>query len=563
MRVFPCRFLPVILLPIFPLLLSCVGGRVDTPLDEAESLMAQRPDSALVVLESMDTSSIRTRSDKAKYSLLYSMALDKNYIDTTDTRVIMPAVKYYKRHGTQDDRMKALYYLGVAQFNGKHYQDAVISFFEAVNCSSDSQDLVFRGLIFSAISDTYSEDYNYAEDVRYANKAYDCFHQAGDSTRMWITEGRLAALYDDNQKWAEADSLYSQFLSTPVRDSSVFADNAFLAAKHYVLRPGPLPERSRELFRQSVYEMGGAPSLVDYCVYAYACELCGDTKEADGIVSQVKAVDDISGPVEIWLYYIDKHRGNSKAALKHFENTIAAQDSIVVSSLKQSVSKARSEYYQTKADLLKKDNEARGQWIMTASIVFLFILFAMLELYLRGRRQWLRRTEEMTAINDVVSCQVSLLSEKSTEMERKIEERDKSLSHLQKAYVALHKDRYSMLSDLCSAYWRPDGSQSQRQLLEKTKETLSLFEGDNQNELEAMINDYDDGIISKLRSDIPALGETDIRFICYFILGFDAKTVACMTGYAVSSVYTKKNRIGNTILKSSSTFKEEYFKRIF
>ena len=61
-----------------------------------EQLMSERPDSALVILQSIDTLSLKSSADKALYSLLYVQAQDKNYIDTQDATQIQRAVIFYK-----------------------------------------------------------------------------------------------------------------------------------------------------------------------------------------------------------------------------------------------------------------------------------------------------------------------------------------------------------------------------------------------------------------------------------------------------------------------------------
>lgn len=55
---------------------------------QIESYMEERPDSAWVVLEQMDVSELSSKEEKAKHALLYSMALDKNFIDKTDFEVL-------------------------------------------------------------------------------------------------------------------------------------------------------------------------------------------------------------------------------------------------------------------------------------------------------------------------------------------------------------------------------------------------------------------------------------------------------------------------------------------
>lgn len=58
-------------------------GAVSEKLDVAESLMNARPDSALAVLQGIPASAVKGKKASARYALLSSMALDKNYIDTT------------------------------------------------------------------------------------------------------------------------------------------------------------------------------------------------------------------------------------------------------------------------------------------------------------------------------------------------------------------------------------------------------------------------------------------------------------------------------------------------
>ena len=74
------------------LLVSCSERRTMRDLLDIESYIDARPDSALVAIRQIDTLSLNTKAQKAKFALLHAMALDKNYIDTTDLRVIAPAL---------------------------------------------------------------------------------------------------------------------------------------------------------------------------------------------------------------------------------------------------------------------------------------------------------------------------------------------------------------------------------------------------------------------------------------------------------------------------------------
>ena len=62
------------------------------------------------ILKSVNTRELTTENQKARYALLYSIALDKNFIDVTSDSIIAPAVKYYERHGDRNTRFTCHYY---------------------------------------------------------------------------------------------------------------------------------------------------------------------------------------------------------------------------------------------------------------------------------------------------------------------------------------------------------------------------------------------------------------------------------------------------------------------
>ena len=93
------------------LAISCGNREAGRIMDSAENIMWTRPDSALAALESIDTLTLKTKAQRARHSLLYTMALARNHTTITDLRVIKPAASYYEHHGSNDDRMKMFFYL--------------------------------------------------------------------------------------------------------------------------------------------------------------------------------------------------------------------------------------------------------------------------------------------------------------------------------------------------------------------------------------------------------------------------------------------------------------------
>ena len=93
-------------------MVSCTDHEVIRQLDDVEAYINEHPDSALSVLDSLSTTGIQGREANAKFALLYSIALDKSYIDATDDSLINIAVDWHRKHGTAGERLKSYYYQG-------------------------------------------------------------------------------------------------------------------------------------------------------------------------------------------------------------------------------------------------------------------------------------------------------------------------------------------------------------------------------------------------------------------------------------------------------------------
>lgn len=91
---------------------SCSESTELSCMTSAEALMEQHPDSALSILKTIDKSHLASKAERARYALLMSMALDKNYIDTTAFDILRPAIDYYLENGTPDEKLRTYYYQG-------------------------------------------------------------------------------------------------------------------------------------------------------------------------------------------------------------------------------------------------------------------------------------------------------------------------------------------------------------------------------------------------------------------------------------------------------------------
>lgn len=148
-------------------------------LAQIESYIEEKPDSALVTLEQINTSELSGKEEKAEYALLYSMALDKNFIDKTDFEVLQPAIDYYEDNGSATDKLRTYYYQGRIYQNMGNDALAMESFVNAVEEGVNSDDILTTARTYFAQSKIYYSLYEWDSFIESNKLAANLFQEAG------------------------------------------------------------------------------------------------------------------------------------------------------------------------------------------------------------------------------------------------------------------------------------------------------------------------------------------------------------------------------------------------
>ena len=197
-------------------IVSCNGARKSETfrlLEDVDSYIEARPDSALAVLEGIDKSELTSKELEAKYALLLSQALDKNYIDLQSDSIIAPAVRYYENHGTPDERLKMYYYSGRIKQNSGDYEGAMERFVKGESYGDECTDKALLGRVYTAKQYVYQETINYPSAIPNAQLAADAFLEAEDMYNYLLRINDLAILYQlthDDVKHAECMNIIKE-----------------------------------------------------------------------------------------------------------------------------------------------------------------------------------------------------------------------------------------------------------------------------------------------------------------------------------------------------------------
>lgn len=549
------RFVIIFLLMSF-LLVSCDNRQTRSLLQDVETYIQERPDSALRVLRKVDSLTLNTKSLRARYSLLFAMALDKNYIDTTALSILEPTVAYYERLGSPQDKMLSCYYLGRIYANRKDYPNAVIFYSQALR-ESGEYDYYHRGLIYAASADAYNASFNDEEELRNTILAYECFEKIGDKD-LDLSLYKVAQAYHNNERFDVADSLYSLVYSGKDSTSrlALYAMEDLVSNDLYQEKQDV--ERDLELL-EYVAEHRGNLSLESYYEYAYLLLLAGKESEAENILSQLSNREANGKTMEI-RYRIAECKGQNEEALALLKSMLSHQNDVVKKKLAQSVFKAQSDYYRLTAEVSEQKSTIANQRSVIILIAGLMMAGLLYIVFMKRKTALIREKDRLA---QAVEESEKLLETVRNRAKQEKEERDKDIfdlkSHnererdkikeLREMYVALYQKRFSEIGK----YYDAASSHRLESIKEKAyhdviSSTQALFEeiasgSEGQKKFEARINADLDDIVSKIRSDFPKLKDDDIRFICYLIVGFDTSTISFLMDISKENVRVKKHRL--------------------
>ena len=551
-----CKFLIAKLMLFAGTLLyvSCEEPGISGQLSNIESYIDSRPDSALVAIRQIDTTALRRRSTKAKYSLLHAIALDKNYIDTADTRVVRPAVDWYSRHGDPEEKLKAWMYLGTEQYNKGDYREAIVSFNKASGASemADNQNLL--GILYSRMADTFSKTMDYSVSEYYFDKALTCFHISGrkDQERLvWLQKAKNKLQL---RKWEEADSCFSVLFSQFSEDRD-FIKNVEVDYAMYLLSL-PISNEALALsyFENNTDLIRNRKSLNLKGAYAYALSAAGHKAESDSLMNLVLSKADSHNLFyNYWSHRILKSERDYKGAYYKLWEAQQISDSLSLVSQSESAAKAQLEF--NDQVLLNNKLKNRNALLLFGFFTLLF-LFATLFLVIFLRIIHKKKKEEkekMIFTIESLENQLLTLSEENKDFESKIsiikrEKTKASFNYLSELLELLHNNPDELdYNSLRNTYYAIRSKVNILNTDEKARQRL-----ENEINLEA------DNIIRHFREDFPELPEDSVRLACYIFAGFNNSTISILLDETSTNTRTLKNRLLKKITSSSAKYKEDY-----
>jgi len=540
------------LFPVLSLLLAltltaaCDRARRDdltAALDAVEQSVNEHPGDALEMLERVDSSALTTRTLHARYALLRTMALDKNYKDITVPGLLdEDAVRWYERHGSADEKMKVYHYLGRIEQDKRNYNEAAIFFAKAESFAGSVTDKHALGLLYVAEASLYGNCFNTEKEKEYYEKALDVFAAAKDPIYNSVL-GSLADVYHTRKEWHTADSLYREAIahSEPYPYALAVYLSGYACMK--VQQPDRDPagaiallDRKREISPLNAQEAGA---------YAFALALLGDRKGSDAIRAQLEALPEPNRHVAMpWLTRLAVQRNDYKQAYQNLRDARNHEDDIINFTLTDPVNQSLRDYYELTS---QQERSRRLQVSVWAMVVLVLLLSGITVTLLRERRTRDER-DRLIAIR-------GSLEQELQEQERRTEYLSSDLSsRVEQLRAQLNRDRLEKLRKNGKyGYWmwlERNDRYSDKEIvraLRKDLREVCVLEKDYHT-LEQRIDQELGGLLTQLKQDLELDGkQSEERFLCFWLIDLKPDMIAELLDITTNNVYVKTHRLENRI----------------
>lgn len=516
----------------FAAFLSCSRHECRRLLD-AERLMESHPDSALSILESISSSSLKSEQDQALYGLLLTQALDKNHRSLSNDSLISRSVNYYKLRGDALKQILSNYYQGRVRYHSDNMHLAIVSFIKAKEIAESNGYDFWAGMACRGISDIYNGTYNAAEELKFAEEEHDFIQQSGKQPYINYSIYDLGRAMRNNGKWTESLAISQQLQDSAIKYHDSFLYNCALQLKAYNLMDMNKFDDSYEL----LYEICSG-DFAETADTLYLCNVLfelGRTNEAErllGITSEGNL------PLKSQVRYrLAKSSHRYLDALKEAEFIDSIVNTGFRTAMNHNLTSSITEYYglTKKLDEIKLRESRIAIWLIT-----LVSLFAILVV---GGLGWCVYKRQNKRISEKV-----LLADQLQEDLNNSRRDNTSASAIIKSLMST---KYEMLEELSSILLvNNDTKVARRKIADAVTRIIDDFSIRSEKivALENKVDLHHNNLMSDLKNDLPNLKEIDYRLYLFSVLGLSNATISLfLKEDKIEAIYNRKRRLKDKI----------------
>ena len=512
---------------------SCGHRPTRDALERADALIDEHADSALAVLQTIDTTRLSGRRDRALYGLLMTQALVKLHEPVTSDSLIAPAARYFAAGNDRHHAMRALYYHGVVKYDNEQYPTAMVQFFRARDIATDLGDHFWAGLACRGISDIYNQTNNVAEELVFSKDSYHHFLRSGRWLYTRYARLDLSRAYCRIEEYDTAIVLARESLDTAKAlndDYFTYLANS-CAGITCIFRDdykGAIP-----YLQAACNSDDTEPEDYEYLAHAYV----GASMPHRGLA----ILDSLSRPDSEYGMYIRylayRNIGDKDDALSAIESFVNAKSISLLHARSNGVGRPVIDYFDEVNEMTANRLEVARMrsWLVFAVAVIILMVFAWIAA-VKIKNQKMRLDNQLR---------------KSAELQSFLDDSRQKNSEATELIRQMFATKYELLTRLCSQLARvPENKSAQNKIVKELMALVDSLAHDKSryDELVSFANKAHGGLYDDFHRDLPNLKEADYRLFLFSCYRFSNPLNAVFLNVDnINSIYDRKRRLKDKI----------------
>ncbi|WP_227096902.1 tetratricopeptide repeat protein [Bacteroides salyersiae] len=518
-------------------------------LQKADSLMKCCPDSALLLLGSVEKPDALLKADQAYYALLLTQAEDKNYIRHTTDSLIRVAVRYYDARKDVARRMKSHYYLARVCQDMDSLSVAVREFMIANQMAEKIKDSVFTYLSVANLGHILKEHDLLDEADLFYRQAEEIAALGNDSLYLGITLLNRAeiSIMKGEKYYSEAEKRLLHALRIARDVSNIQVEQSVVGTLGALYSN---MERYNDVIKWEQYYLSAQPdSLKKFGSFLNLGDAFYHLGQSDSAFyylsksalspnyyTKAGSYKRLGGLAEKESLLIESLHWKDSCLVYTNLSASLPRPVEVVTSLKKIINEQSIEYYKYLA---------QWQWWV---IVFIFIIGSGFFVYFTYRYKQ-SRSQLLTQFEKRFLNEKEQLNRKETtiqELQKVITECEGDHAKvllLKKQLDDVYVERDKLFNQLLHAL---PIFQKLVLLLEKNREleiSKTLIDDKMWKAVVEELNSITENFTIRLTDKYSILNKDDLLFCCLLKMGFGYSDIACFCGRTLSMMYKRRNSI--------------------
>ena len=543
---------------IFGTITICIGaGCSSSPaqkerLERAERVVNTYPDSALTILEDPLFKEITTPKLKALHSLLYSMALDKSYVDISSDSIIRYAVNYYSKRSNKLRKAQSYYYLGTVFYNAGEITKAAENYLRAKEAATNAGNSYLHGQICNTLGLIYYKQNLFEEAAELYKESGKLFKSAGYNDKYANALSYAAKSYDLAGKTISAEKYYrvaidiykecndkKRIITTVSSLADIFLDNnridsviVLLNNLYMVYSNGTIPLRNYPIWSKIFYLQANYDSSKYYATkYLKMANADNESK---------------AGTLQL-LYDISVKQGNYKEALKWNEEYTELKNRLYKEKEENHIKEIEAKYTRdTLSETYHALQKRHKRHTIISSIAYTILIIISIAITAVSRRIVKKIVRKRDSDIKFYKELVRTLQEHINDVEERYQliKSGHITGSCDEAVVKAYAERLDALKDIMDYAYISESTPEK--FYKKFREYINRNNKDDYSfsDLQFIANKKHHGIIDYLRENYPNLNQSDLNYCSMICLGFTTNAMRVIYGHTNNaSIYNRRSRI--------------------